>query len=94
MVNVHGTKGNAFFHMENDGLGIQLTEEAKPSPVRFPTADHLLTELEDFADAARGVRKPEIDGTDALNPLAVVLGAVQSSQEGRSICLAEILGEA
>lgn len=94
MVNVHGTKGNAFFDMDNDGLRIQLTEEAKSSPVSFPPADHLLAELEDFADAARDGRKPEIDGTDALNPLAVVLGAIQSSREGRSIRLAEILGEA
>lgn len=94
MVNVHGTKGNAFFDMDNDGLRIQLTGEAKPSPVSFPPADQLLAELEDFTDAARDGRKPEIDGTDALNPLAVVLGAIQSSREGRSIRLAEILGEA
>ncbi len=90
---VHGTKGNAFFDMDNDGLRIQRTGETKPSPVEYPPNDHLLAELEDFADAASEGRKPEVDGTDALNPLAVVLGAVQSSREGRSIPLAEILGD-
>ena len=91
---VHGTKGNAFFDMDNDGLRLQRTGESKASPVEYPPNDHLLAELEDFADAATEGRKPEVDGTDALQPLAVVLGAVKSSKEGRSIPLAEILGEA
>lgn len=94
MLTVHGTKGNAFFDMDNDGLRVQRTGESKPSPVNYPAADHLLAELEDFADAVTEGRKPEIDGTDALNPLAVVLGAVKSSNEGRSIALKEILGQA
>ena len=94
MLTVHGTRGNAFFDTANDGLRVQKTGESKPSPVDYPAADHLLAELEDFADAAAEGRKPEIDGTDALNPLAVVLGAVQSPKEGRSIALSEILGQA
>jgi len=94
MLTVHGTRGNTFFDMDNDGLRVQKTGESKPSPVDYPAADHLLAELEDFADAAAEGRKPEIDGTDALNPLAVVLGAVQSSKEGRSIALSEILAQA
>lgn len=80
--------------MIDDGLRVQKTGESKPSPVDYPAADHLLAELEDFADAAAEGRKPEIDGTDALNPLAVVLGTVQSPKEGRSIALSEILGQA
>ena len=94
MINVHGTKANAFFDMDIDGLRIQRTGESKPSPVEFPPADHLLAELEDFADAVTQGRKPEVDGTDALNPLAIVLGAVKSSRKGRSVPLSEILGEA
>ncbi|MBO6784478.1 MAG: Gfo/Idh/MocA family oxidoreductase [Alphaproteobacteria bacterium] len=90
---IHGTKGNAFFDMDNDGLRLQRTGEGKPSPVEYPPNDHLLAELEDFADAAKDGRKPEVDGTDALKPLAVVLGAVTSSREGRSLPLSEILGE-
>lgn len=93
MLTIHGSKGNAFFDMDNDGLRVQRTGESKPSPVEYRAADHLLAELEDFADAAKEGRKPEVDGTDALNPLAVVLGAVQSSKEGRSIALSEILGQ-
>jgi predicted dehydrogenase len=54
----------------------------------------LLAELEDFADAVTQGRKPEVDGTDAFNPLAIVLGALKSSRERRSVPLSEILGEA
>ncbi|MEK9832498.1 MAG: hypothetical protein VW453_07870, partial [Rhodospirillaceae bacterium] len=90
-ITVHGTKANAFFDMDNDGLRIQRTGETAPSPVDYEPADHLLVELEDFADAAAEGRKPEIDGRDGLVPLAVVLGAARSSKERRSVPLAEIL---
>lgn len=90
---VHGTKANAFFDMDNDGLRIQRTGETAPSPVEYPPADHLLVELEDFADAVTEGRKPEIDGRDGLLPLAVVLAAAKSSNDRRSVPLAEILGD-
>ena len=90
---IHGTKANAFFDMDNDGLRIQRTGETAPSPVDYTPADHLLVELEDFADAVAESRRPEIDGRDGLVPLAVVLAAAKSSNERRSIPLAEILGD-
>lgn len=91
-ITVHGTKANAFFDIDNDGLRIQRTGESAPSPVAYEPADHLLVELEDFADSAAAGRKPEIDGRDGLLPLAVVLAAAKSSAERRSIALTEILG--
>jgi predicted dehydrogenase len=90
---IHGTKANAFFDMDNDGLRIQRTGETAPSPVEYTPADHLLVELEDFADAVTEGRKPEIDGRDGLLPLAVVLAAAKSSNDRRSVPLAEILGD-
>lgn len=90
---IHGTKANAFFDMDNDGLRIQHTGETAPLPVDYTPADHLLVELEDFADAVAESRRPEIDGRDGLVPLAVVLAAAKSSNERRSIPLAEILGD-
>ncbi len=92
-ITVHGTKANAFFDMDNDGLRIQRTGETAPSPLEYEPADHLLVELEDFADAVAEARKPEIDGRDGLVPLAVVLAAAKSSNERRSIPLTEILGD-
>lgn len=93
-ITIHGTKANAFFDIDNDGLRIQRTGETVPSALAYEPADHLLVELEDFADAAREGRKPEIDGRDGLFPLAVVLAAAKSSNERRSVPLSEILGDA
>lgn len=88
---VHGTKANAYFDMDNDGLRLQRTGEAKPSPVSFEPRDHLLTELEDFATAIVDGVAPEVDGRKAMVPLAIVLAAGRASAEGRSIALAELL---
>ncbi|MCZ6697431.1 MAG: Gfo/Idh/MocA family oxidoreductase [Planctomycetota bacterium] len=91
---VHGTKANAFFDMDNDGLRLQRTGETKPSPIEYEPNDHLSTELEDFAAAVQGDGVPEIDGHQAMVPLAIVLAAGRSSSEGRSVALSELLPEA
>ncbi|MBT6859215.1 MAG: Gfo/Idh/MocA family oxidoreductase, partial [Rhodospirillaceae bacterium] len=50
---LHGTKANAYFDMDNDGLRLQRTGETKPSPEEFEPEDHLTSEMEDFAAAIR-----------------------------------------
>jgi predicted dehydrogenase len=94
MLTVHGTKANAFFDMDNDGLRLQRLGETKPLPVEYEPNDHLSAELEDFAAAIRGDGGPEIDGHKAMVPLAIVLAAGRSSSEGRSVKLSELLPEA
>jgi predicted dehydrogenase len=91
---VHGTKANVFFDMDNDGLRLQRTGESKPLPIEYEPADHLSTELEDFAAAVLGKSEPEVDGHRAMVPLAIVLAAGRSSAEGRSVALSELLPEA
>lgn len=88
---LHGTKANAYFDMDNDGLRLQRTGQAKPSPVEYEPSDHLRAELEDFAAAILSGGAPEIDGHRAMVPLAIVLAAGRSSAEGRSIALSELL---
>ncbi|TDJ43976.1 MAG: Gfo/Idh/MocA family oxidoreductase [Gammaproteobacteria bacterium] len=88
---VHGTKANAYFDMDNDGLRLQRTGETKPLPVEYEPIDHLRAELEDFANAILTGAGPEIDGHRAMVPLAIVLAAGRSSAEGRSIALTELL---
>lgn len=90
---VHGTKANAYFDLDNDGLRLQRTGESAPSPVAFDLNDHLRAELEDFADACHERRAPEIGGAQALVPLAIVLAACRSSAENRSVPLSELLTE-
>ena len=88
---IHGTKANAYFDLDNDGLRLQRTGETKPLPVEYEPNDHLRAELEDFATAVRSQTQPEIDGRQAMVPLAIVLAACRSSAEGRSIALSELL---
>ena len=91
---LHGTKANAYFDMDNDGLRLQRTGETKPSPEEFEPEDPLTSEMEDFAAAIRDGAAPEIDGRQAMVPLAIVLAAKRSSKEGRSIALSEFLPDA
>lgn len=91
MLTLHGTKANAYFDMDNDGLRLQRTGEAVPSPVDYPPVDHLTAEMEDFAVAIRDNVAPEIDGRMAMFPLAIVLAAGRSSAEGKSISLPEFM---
>ena len=90
---VHGTKGNAFFDMDNDGLRLQRTGETKASPVTYEPKSHLYAEMEDFATAILSNTVPEVDGHQALVPLAIVLAAGRSSAEGCSVALSELLPE-
>lgn len=90
----HGTKGNAFFELNTDGLRVQKTGELERVSVDYPPIDHLTAELEDFADAIAEGRAPEIGGREALQPLAIVLAAGKSSAEGRSVRLSELLPDA
>ena len=90
---MHGTKANAYFDMDNDGLRLQRSGETKPSSVKYEPNDHLCAELEDFAAAIRGGTAPEIDGHKAMVPLAIVLAAGRSSATGRSVALSELLPE-
>ena len=91
---VHGTKANAYFDLDNDGLRLQRIGETKPMPVAFEPNDHLLAEMENFAAAIRGDEVPEVDGRQAMIPLAIVLAAGHSSAEGRSVPLSELLPDA
>ena len=91
---LHGTKANAYFDMDNDGLRLQRTGETKPTPEEFEPEDHLTAEMEDFAAAIRSGGAPEIDGRQAIAPLAIVLAAGRSSKEGRSVALSELLPDA
>ena len=90
---LHGTKANTYFDLDNDGLRIQRTGETKPSPVAYESNSHLSDEMENFAAAVLGNTAPEVDGRQALIPLAIVLAAGRSSAEGRSVALSELLQE-
>jgi predicted dehydrogenase len=89
-INLYGTKANLY-----SGFGRQVRivwaggkgEEI----VEGQEVDDRLEELEEFGNCIRTGARPEVDGEMGLQNLAVVRGALLSSQEGRTVKLAELL---
>ena len=90
---LHGTKANAFFDLDNNDLRLQRTGETRATPIAYKPNSHLHAEMEDFATAILGNTAPEIDGHQALVPLAIVLAASCSSAVSCSVALSELLPE-
>ncbi|MEE9276446.1 MAG: Gfo/Idh/MocA family oxidoreductase [bacterium] len=102
-MNVHGTKGVGRFRI----TGQQWRDPSKaPEPIRLhidreplgrdtvhdmPKGDMFRDALEDFADCVREDRAPEVDGAMALEALAMVYAAAESSHAGRTVELADFL---
>jgi len=53
--------------------------------------DPLVEQMQEFADAVRGEREPEMDGERATASLAVVLAGIRSAQQGRRVEVGEVL---
>ncbi len=59
--------------------------------VEIPTTDMFREELEDFADAIRKRRKPEIGWEESARAIAVVEAAIRSSDSRRPVSIAEVM---
>ncbi len=102
-MNVHGTKAVAHFRI----TGQQWRDPSKaPEPIRLhidreplgessvhdmPEGDMFRDALEDFAVCVRENRSPEVDGQVALEALAAVYAALESSQTGKTVELKNLL---
>ncbi len=102
-MNVHGTKAVAHFRI----TGQQWRDPSKaPEPIRLhvdreplgensvhdmPEGDMFRDALQDFATCVRENRSPEVDGKVALEALAAVYAAQESSQTGKTVQLKSLL---
>ncbi|MHB8566169.1 MAG: Gfo/Idh/MocA family protein [Nitrososphaerales archaeon] len=89
--NVFGT-GMNLFSGEKTGLYSQRAGTEVREKVEFEETDRIVKEQEDFATSVRERRKPEVDGYEGMQNVAVVEAAVKSAAERRPVKLAEILG--
>ena len=64
---------------------LRLTTGDGVREVDFEQVDPLVEELEELARCARGETEPEIGAAEALAALAIVVGAVESSEAGRPV---------
>ena len=90
---IHGTeaalsfdrKAGAFVLRYKDG---RMEEKPLMAPINARG-----DELDEFARCAVTGAKPETGGEEGLHALAVVLAALKSSKEGRSVTIEEVLNE-
>jgi predicted dehydrogenase len=95
-VNVYGTAGAVFYNVDfstwhsaetdaHSTLHFQARDSTQRQPISFETIDMYRAELEDWAEAARAGREPEIDGMGGASALAVVWAALESAESGRTV---------
>jgi len=97
-IEIHGTKGTAILTGDKLTAWDVQDDEGDPAPVEKEgmsgSSDPMaipLTPFErqflDFGEAIKTGRKPCVSGEDGYRALAFVLGAYQSSREGRKVVL-------
>jgi predicted dehydrogenase len=97
-INVYGTRGAAYYAVDfshwhaadtdaHSTLTFQPRDSLERRPLPFDHVDMYREELEDWADAARSGRDPEVSGAEAASALAVALAAVEASETGCTVRL-------
>ncbi|TMG73066.1 MAG: Gfo/Idh/MocA family oxidoreductase [Betaproteobacteria bacterium] len=92
LMNIYGKEASAYYDM-HQGLRLLKRGGERPSSVPCAKNDAFVEELEEFALAARGEGRPEMDGERATGSLAVIRAGILSAREGRRVEVAEILSE-
>jgi predicted dehydrogenase len=92
LMNVYGKEATAYYDL-HQGLRFLKRGSETADPVPCPKNDAIAEELEEFAQAVRGHKHPEMDGERSTRSLAVLLAGIKSAQEERRVEVAEILEE-
>ena len=90
LMNIYGKEASAYYDL-HQGLRLLKRGSDRPSPVPCAKNDAFVEELEEFAAAARGEGRPEMDGERATASLAVIRAGILSAREGRRVEVAEVL---
>ncbi len=89
-LNMYGTMAN-LYNDEKRGLQILRKGSETMEPMPFAEVDPVLIEQDDFADAVRLNRRPEVGGEEAIMNVAVVEAMIKSSEQKRVVSIEEIL---
>ena len=92
LMNVYGKEASAYYDF-HQGLRFLKRGAERSEPVAVAKIDAFVDELEEFARAARGEGKPEMDGEAATRSLAVIRAGIESARTGRRVTVAEILAD-
>jgi predicted dehydrogenase len=92
LMNIYGKEASAYYDLHG-GLRFLKRGSGRAEPVAVAKNDAFVDELEEFAAAARGQGRPEMDGDAATRSLAVIRAGIKSAREGRRVEIAEIFAE-
>jgi predicted dehydrogenase len=92
-MNVYGKEASAYYDL-HQGLRFLKRGAERSEPVAVEKNDTIREELEEFAEAARGRGRPEMDGAASTRSLAVLRAGIQSAREGRRVEVAEVMSGA
>jgi predicted dehydrogenase len=92
LMNVYGKEASAYYDF-HQGLRFLKRGGERSEPVAVAKVDAFVDELEEFARAARGEGRPEMDGEAATRSLAVIRAGITSAREGRRVTIAEVLAD-
>jgi predicted dehydrogenase len=92
LMNVYGKEASAYYDF-HQGLRFLKRGAERSEPVAVAKTDSFVDELEEFARAARGDGRPEMDGEAATRSLAVIRAGIESARTGRRVTVAEILAD-
>ena len=90
VMNIYGKEASAYYDLQQ-GLRFLKRGAQGSEPVPLAKNDAIVEELEEFAAAARGGARPEMDGERATASLAVIRAGIESAKEGRRVTVAEVL---
>jgi predicted dehydrogenase len=89
-MNIYGKEASAYYDL-HQGLRFLKRGTERSEPVKIEKNDTIREELEEFAEAARGNGRPEMDGAASTRSLAVLRAGIKSAREGRRVEVAEVL---
>jgi predicted dehydrogenase len=92
LMNVYGKEASAYYDF-HQGLRFLKRGAERSELVAVAKVDAFVDELEEFARAARGEGKPEMDGEAATRSLAVIRAGIESARTGRRVTVAEVLAD-
>ena len=92
VMNIYGKEASAYYDL-HQGLRFLKRGAERCESVTVLKIDALVDELEEFARAAHGDGRPEMDGERATTSLAVIQAGIQSAREGRRVIVANVLAE-
>jgi predicted dehydrogenase len=92
LMNVYGKEASAYYDF-HQGLRFLRRGAERSEPVSVAKIDAFVDELEEFARAARGQGRPEMDGEAATRSLAVIRAGIESAREGRRVTVVEVLAD-